>query len=102
MSIEQIEARRAHAFQAKAALELVAPIIQALRDEYRDAQMKAAINEPWAPDKIIKLSVAQRVINTVEDQLKVAITDGEIAGKEKSRAEQIAKLPEAKRKWIGA
>lgn len=90
--------KRAH--DATAAMEVVAPIIEALRSEYMAAQMKAAINEPHKPDKIIKLSVAQRVINTVESHLRAAIADGGIAAQEKNRADEIANMPEAKRRWL--
>ena len=62
--------------------------------------MRAAINEPDKPTKIINLSVAQRTINTVEAHMFAAIKDGDVAAKERSRAEEVAKLSPAKRKYL--
>lgn len=95
-----IEERTKRAFQAKVAWEFIAPSLEALRDEYREAQMRAAINEPDKPAKIINLSVAQRVINTVEAHIFAAIKDGDVAAKERARAEEIARMSPAKRKYL--
>ena len=96
-----IEERRARGFQAKQALEeFVGPAIESLRSDYMEALSRLAVNEPWATDKLVKLAIAQRVINTVEQQMKTIILDGEVAAKDKSRADEIAKLPEAKRRWL--
>lgn len=95
-----LEERTKRAFQAKVAWEFIAPALEALRDEYREAQMRAAINEPDKPTKIINLSVAQRTINTVEAHMFAAIKDGDVAAKERSRAEEVAKLSPAKRKYL--
>lgn len=95
------EERRARGFQAKLAYdEFVAPAIDGLRADYMEALSRLAVNEPWASDKLVKLAVAQRVINTVEQHMKAIILDGEVAAKEKSRADEIANLPEAKRRWL--
>jgi hypothetical protein len=95
-----LEERTKRAFQAKVAWEFIAPALEALRDEYRQAQMRAAINEPDKPAKIINLSVAQRVINTVEAHMQAAIKDGDVAANEKARAEQVARMSPAKRKYL--
>lgn len=95
-----LEERTKRAFQAKVAWEFIAPALEALRDEYRQAQMRAAINEPDKPAKIINLSVAQRVINTVEAHMQAAIKDGDVAASEKARAEQVARMSPAKRKYL--
>lgn len=99
--MSDLEERRARGFRAKAALdEFVAPAIEGLRSVYMEALTKLAVDEPWSADKMTKLAVAQRVINTVEQQIKAAIMDGEIAAKDKSRADEIAKLPAAKKRWL--
>ena len=95
-----LEERTKRAFQAKVAWEFIAPALEALRDEYRQAQMRAAINEPDKPTKIINLSVAQRVINTVEAHMQAAIKDGDVAASERARAEQVARMSPAKRKYL--
>lgn len=56
--------------------------------------------EPWETAKITKLAVAQRVIDAVEQQLRAAILDGELAAKDLSRAQKIERIPEAKRKAL--
>lgn len=98
--IPDLDERRKRALSAKQALEFITPTIEALRQEYAQAQMKAAINDPDKPQKIINLSVAQRVINTVEAHLNAVIADGNVAAQAKSRAEEIAALSPAKRKWL--
>lgn len=95
------EERRARGFRAKSALdEFVGPAMDVLRAEYIAALSKIAVEEPWASDKIVKLAVAQRVINAVEQQMRRAVSEGEMAAGKISRADEIAKLPEAKRKWL--
>lgn len=95
------EDRRARGFRAKAALdEFIGPAMDQMRDEYMHALTKLAANEPWETAKITKLAVAQRVIQAVEQQIRAAVLDGEMAAKDKSRADMIANLPEAKRKWL--
>ena len=64
------------------------------------ALTKLAANEPWRSDKIVKLSIAMRVIDKIEEQMKLAMTNGAEAAKQIDRARQIAELPEAKRKWL--
>lgn len=86
--------RAANAFD-----EFVAPALNDLRDEYLGALSSLAVNEPWATDKLTKLAVAQRVINAVEQHMRRAIVDGEEANRKITRAEEIAGLPEAKRRW---
>jgi len=98
---EGVEGRRARGYRAKAAMEeFFAPAMDVMRDEYMAALTKIAANEPWETAKMTKLAVAQRVIDTVYQHAMAAILDGEMAAQEKNRAEQIAALPEAKRKWL--
>lgn len=99
--MSDVDARRTRAFQAKHAMdEFISPAMEALRAEYLEALSRLAVSEPWSANKLVKLAIAQRVINAVEQHIKTLIMDGEIAAKEKSRADEIAKLPEAKRRWL--
>ena len=80
--------------------EFVGPAIEASRAEYMEALTKLAANEPWRSDKIVKLSIAIRVIDKVAEHMKVAMANGAEAAKQIGRARQIAELPEAKRRWL--
>ena len=87
--------------QAEAAwTEFVGPALESSRAEYMAALTKLAVNEPWRSDKIVKLSIAMRVIDKIEEQMKLAMANGAEAAKQIDRARQIAELPEAKRKWL--
>lgn len=96
-----LDDRRARGFRAKALMdEFLAPVLEEIRAEYLNGLMKLAANEPWETAKITKLAIAQRVIDMVGQQINAAVSDGEIAAKQKSRAEQISRIPDSKRKWI--
>jgi hypothetical protein len=98
MNSEQLadKGRRAYA----AFDEFVQPAIEQARADYMEALTRLAANEPWRSDKIVKLSIAMRVIDKVAEQMKVAMANGEEAARQIDRARQIADLPAAKRKWI--
>jgi hypothetical protein len=94
------EEKVARAVRARFAMdEFLAPALKALEAEYLTALTTLAANEPWETSKITKLAVAQRVIKSVEQQIIMAVLEGEIAGQELGRAKKIAALPEAKRRW---
>ena len=78
----------------------VGPALESSRGEYMAALTKLAANEPWRSDKIVKLSIAMRVIDKIEEQMKLVMANGAEAAKQIDRARQIAELPEAKRKWL--
>lgn len=99
MTPDQIKDR---AFRAASAMsDFVGPACEAARAEYMSALTHIAANEPWETAKITKLSVALKVISMVEQHLKADIMNGRAATAETDRAAQIAKLPEAKRRWLG-
>lgn len=94
------EEKVARAIRAKHAMdEFLAPALKAIEAEYLTALSSLAANEPWETGKITKLAVAQRVINTVGQQIIQAVLEGELSGQELNRAKKIAALPEAKRRW---
>ena len=80
--------------------EFVGPALESSRAEYMEALTKLAANEPWRSDKIVKLSIAMRVIDTIEAQMRTAMANGNDAAKKISRAREIAELPAAKRRWL--
>lgn len=95
------DARRDRGHRAANAFdEFVHPVLDSLRAEYLSALSDLAVNEPWEAGKMTKLAVAQRVINTVEQHMKSLILDGEDASRKISRAQEIERLPEAKRRWL--
>ena len=98
LSDEQKAARGVRAKMAMA--EFFAPAFRSIEGEYLTALTTLASNEPWATDKLTKLAVAQRVIKTVEQQVMVAVLEGETAAQSLERAKRIAALPEAKRRWV--
>lgn len=95
------EQSRERAFHAQRALEeFVSPAVESLREEYLQALKHLAANEPWATDKIVKLAVAQRVIDVVEQQMRAIIAGGEAAQHQINRAAQLAAIPETKRNML--
>lgn len=98
MTREQLAERGRQAEAAWA--EFVGPALESSRAEYMAALTKLAANEPWRSDKIVKLSIAMRVIDKIEEQMRLAMMNGTEAAKQNDRARQIAELPEAKRKWL--
>lgn len=92
---------RARGFRAKAALdEFLGPAMVPIRAEYLAELTALAANEPWSHAKITKLAVAQRVIDKVEQHIRVAVAQGEQAAHQLNRAREIAALPEARRRWL--
>lgn len=98
MTPEEIKFRGVRA--AEAMDDFVGPAIDKLRAEYLAAITKLAANEPWRSDKIVKLSIATRVIDAVEAQFRAAISAGADAGRKIDRAAEIADLPAAKKRWL--
>jgi len=85
---------------AEAFGEFVGPALEASRTDYMEALTKLAANEPWNSDKIVKLSIAMRVIDKVAEQMKLAMANGAEASRQMQRAREIAELSPAKRRWL--
>jgi hypothetical protein len=98
MTREQLAERGRQAEAAYA--EFVGPAIDQARAEYMEALTRLAANEPWRSDKIVKLSIAMRVIDKVSEQMKLTMANGIDASKQMQRAQEIAELPAAKRRWL--
>lgn len=94
------EERAQRGLRAKEAWEeFLAPKLAAIREEYLNALIKLAANDPTAVQKITNLSVAQNVVATVEQHIREIILDGEAVVRRKTRAQQIEDLPERKKSW---
>lgn len=98
MTNDQLAEKGRRASEAFA--EFVGPAIEHSRADYMEALTKLAANEPWNSDKIVKLSIAIRVIDKVTEQMKIAMANGAEATRQMQRAREIAELSPAKRRWL--
>lgn len=71
-----------------------------VRETYLARLAEIASKEPWATDKIVNLSVAQRIVSEVEGLVQAMIADGAVAEANKAHVEKIEKLPHAKRRFL--
>ena len=78
-------------------------MLENMRDEYTARIADVAVTELHPTnrsDKITTLSVALRVLNTLETGMKEAIRDGDIAKAEKLKAERIEQMSDAKQRLL--
>ena len=96
--------RTNRAFRAKQAHEeFVAPVIDALREEYRDRIETVALNEldpAVRAGKVAALSVALKALKSIDTGLRAAIADGQEAERNIMRAREIEGLSEHKRRLL--
>lgn len=81
--------------------EFMSPAFEVARAAYMDRLAQIAAAEPWATDKIAKLAIATRILDEVKSQIVAVVRDGDVARSEMIRAEQIERIPHAKRKILG-
>lgn len=79
--------------------EFIEPFIASARADYITGLTDVAANEPWQSDKIVKLAIATRVIDKVEEQFHAVMLSGDSVARKAARAEQIAQIPARKRRW---
>jgi hypothetical protein len=96
--------RIARAHRAQAALdEFLTPMFDDLRDEYRNRIAEVATTElhpGTRADKITTLSVALRVVDTLKSGMAEIVRDGELARRDKLRADDIAKMSDAQQRLL--
>ena len=96
--------RLARGHRAKAAWdEFLEPMFADIEAEYRDRIAEVATSELHPgirSDKISTLSVALKVMRTLKDGMAEYIRDGELAQREKLRAEKIADLSDARQRLL--
>lgn len=56
--------------------------------------------EPWETDKLVKLSVASRVVKAIDNEIKTVIAAGRVAEQHNEHLKALDKLPAAKRRWL--
>lgn len=55
---------------------------------------------PWETEKLIKLSIANKVVREVESQVRAIIDGGKVVSDQRERTKRIEKLPGSVRKFI--
>lgn len=94
------EERIAHSRRADAAIrDFLGPAFRIVIADYAAKHIELCTKEPWESDKQRKLAMAISIAREVEKQIVAIVKDGDVAMSEKKRAEHIAAMPEAKRKW---
>jgi hypothetical protein len=96
--------RIARAHRATAALdEFLTPMFDDLREEYRNRISEVATTElhpGTRADKITTLSVALRVVDTLKSGMAEIVRDGELARRDKLRADDIARMSDAQQRLL--
>jgi hypothetical protein len=96
--------RMARAHRAKAALdEFLTPMFDNLRKEYAGRMSEVAIGElhpGTRADKLTTLAVALRVVDTLQSGMAEIIRDGDLAQREKLRAEKIEQMSDAQQRLL--
>ena len=97
--------RIARAHRAKAALdEFIAPILADARDTYARRIVEIASTEldsAKRTNKITALSTALRVIDQLESGIGAVMMDGDVAQKDKLRADSMEQMTPSKRRLLG-
>lgn len=72
-------------------------ILEGLRVAYLE-RMSAV--DPWETDKLVKLSVASKVTQAVDSEIRSIINAGKVADAHREHVRKIEKIPAAKRKFF--
>jgi hypothetical protein len=98
------EQRIARAHRAQSALdEFLTPMFAELRTAYSERIVEVAnteLSRDKRADKITALSNALKVISVLEAGMAEVVRDGDLAKREKLKAEEIEKLSPAKRRLL--
>lgn len=96
--------RIARAHRAQAALdEFLTPLFAEMREEYARRIAEVATTELHPTnraDKITALSLALKVVNTLESGMTEVIRDGELARRDKIRADEIERMSDAQQRLL--
>jgi hypothetical protein len=99
-----VSERIARAHRAQSALdEFLSPMFDDLRDEYvkRIADVAATELHPVTrADKITTLSVALRVVDTLRSGMAEVIRDGDLAKRDKLKAERVEGMSDARQRLL--
>lgn len=83
--------------------EFFAPMIHELRNAYSERMVEVAnteLNRDKRADKITALSNAQKILTVLESGMRETIKDGELAQREKLRADKIEGMSAPQRRLL--
>jgi hypothetical protein len=96
--------RLARSQRAEAAYrDFIEPMIDALKEEYAYRIVEVAnaeLNSKVRADKLTGLSIAHRIVTTLDGGMKSMIADGELALPAKLRADKIEQMTAPKRRLL--
>lgn len=96
--------RIAKAHRAKAAYEeFFEPMIDRLKNEYGDRIVEVATTElsrDRRTDKLTALSIAHKILATLDEGMKATMADGELAHRNRIRAEKIENMTAPARRLL--
>ncbi len=72
-------------------------MMASLRTAYLE---RMASVEPWETDKLVKLSVASRVTQAIDNEVQTIIAAGKVAEQHNEHLKALDKLPAAKKRWL--
>jgi hypothetical protein len=84
--------------------EFFAPIISEMKSTYADRIVELAnieLGRDKRADKITALSNALKILGQLENGMKAAILDGDLAQQEKLKAERIEQMTAPQRRLLG-
>ena len=88
--------------RANEALEtFLTPAFDFVHGQYLNRMKRVISEEPWNTQKIVALTMAQRVVEEVQKEIMIVVRDGDQVKRDMIRIEEIANLPAAKRKALG-
>lgn len=97
--------RIARAQRADAAYkEFFEPMLDELRNAYGDRIVEVATTElsrDRRTDKLTALSLAHKIVTTLDEGMKATIADGEMAMRERIKAEKIEMMSAPQRRLLG-
>lgn len=97
--------RIARADRAKRAYEeFFEPMIDALKEEYAHRIVEVAnteLSRDKRADKLTGLSIAHKIVTTLDSGMKTMIADGELAIPAKLRADKIEQMSAPQRRLLG-
>lgn len=88
----------------RAYTDFIDPMIDALKEEYAFRIVEVANSElsrDKRADKLTALSVAHKIVTTLDGGMKAMIADGELAIPAKLRAEKIEQMSAPQRRLLG-
>lgn len=88
--------------RANEALEtFLTPAFDFVRGQYLNRMKRVISEEPWNTDKIVALTMAQRVVEEVQKEIMIIVRDGDQVKRDMIRIEELTSMTAARRKALG-